>query len=54
MGLEPASVSLAVCPVRVFILTNMNISETSEPVGIKFYLKHHWGAEKSVFGFGPI
>ena len=39
--------------VRVFTLSNMNISVTSGPIAIKFYLKHHWGGRKAAFGFGP-
>ena len=31
----------------------MNISETSRPIAIKFYLKHHWGCGKATLGFGP-
>ena len=31
----------------------MNISETSEPIATKFYLKHHWGGGKAALGFGP-
>ena len=31
----------------------MNISETREPIAIKFYLKHHWGGGKAALGFGP-
>ena len=40
IGLEPAS-----CPSMhgVSTLPNMNISETSGPIAIKFYLKHHLG-----------
>ena len=30
----------------------MNISETSRPITIKFYLKHHWGGENAALGFG--
>ena len=30
----------------------MNISETSRPITIKFYLKHHWGGGKAALGFG--
>ena len=30
----------------------MNISETSGPIAIKFYLKHHWGGEKVALGLG--
>ena len=53
MGLEPASVRAWVrgC-VRASTLSNMNISETSRPITIKFYLKHHWGGGKAALGFG--
>ena len=50
MGLEPAS-SVRPC-VRASTLSNMNISETSRPITIKFYLKHHWGGGKAALGFG--
>ena len=50
MGLEPASVRAS---VRLFTLSNMNISTTSRPIPTKFYLKHHWGGGKAVIGFGP-
>ena len=30
-----------------------NVSETSGPTAIKFYLKHHWGGEKAAIGFVP-
>ena len=33
--------------------SNMNISETSRPIAIKFYLKHHWGGGKAAVGFDP-
>ena len=46
MGLEPAS-------VRVSTLSNMNISETSWPIVIKFHQKHHLGAGLAALGFGP-
>ena len=49
MGLEPASVRLS---VRASTLSNMNISETSRPITIKFYLKHHWGGGKASLCFG--
>ena len=53
MGLEPASVRACVRPsVRASTLSNMNISETSRPITIKFYLEHHWGGEKAAFCFG--
>ena len=29
--------------VRASTLSNMNISETSWPIVIKFHLEHHWG-----------
>ena len=29
----------------------MNFSETSRPIAIKFYLKHHWGGGKTSVGF---
>ena len=48
MGVEPSSV--CVC---LLTLSNMNISETSGSIAFKFYLKHHWGGEKTVLGFGP-
>ena len=50
MGLEPASVR--VC-VRVSTLSNLNISETSRIVVIKFYLKHHWDRRKAAWVFWP-
>ena len=39
--------------VRLFTLSNMNISATSRPIGMKFYLKHHWGGGKASVGFDP-
>ena len=51
MGLEPASVCPYVRPsVRPHFQTY--ISETSRPITIKFYLKHHWGGGKDALGFG--
>ena len=32
--------------------SNMNISEASWPITIKFYLRHHWGRGKAASGFG--
>ena len=53
MGLEPASVRASVCPsVRLFTLSNMNISETSWPIIIKFHQEHHWGKGLTALGFG--
>ena len=37
--------------VRLFTLSNMNISATSWPIRMKFYLKHHWGGGKASVGF---
>ena len=34
--------------------SNMNISETSRPIAIKFYLKHHWGRGKDSVGLIQI
>ena len=39
--------------VRPFTFSNMNISATSWPIGMKFYLKHHWGGGKASVGFDP-
>ena len=47
MGFEPASVRAS---VNNF---NMNISESSGQIVIKFYLKQHWGRGKAALGFGP-
>ena len=44
MGLEPASVSPST-------LSNINISETSWPIMIKFHQEHHWGGGLTVLGF---
>ena len=39
--------------VRVFTLSNMNISETYGSIAAKFYLNHHWGGGKASLSFGP-
>ena len=39
--------------VRPFTLSNINISATSWPIGMKFYVKHHWGGGKASEGFEP-
>ena len=49
MGLELVSVRVS---VRAFTLSDMNISETSWPIIIKFHLKHHWGGGLAALGFG--
>ena len=36
----------------VSTLLNMNVSDTSRLIAIRFYLKHHWGRGKAAFGFG--
>ena len=41
-------------PVGPFTLSNMNISETSWPIVIKFHLKHYWGGGLAALGFGPV
>ena len=50
MGVEPASMRVSVCPLT---FSNMNISANSEPIVIKFYLKHHWVWRKTAICFGP-
>ena len=39
--------------MHLLTLSNINISETSGPIEIKFYLKHHLGGGKAALGFGP-
>ena len=39
--------------MRASTFSNMNISETSRPITIKFHLKHHWGGGKASVGFDP-
>ena len=38
--------------VRPFTISNMNISETSQPIIIKFHQEHHWGWGLTALGFG--
>ena len=53
MGLEPASVRPSVrASVRPSTISNMNISETSGPIIIKFHQEHHWGEGLATLGFG--
>ena len=33
--------------VRPSALSIMNISATNRPIGMQFYLKHHWGGGKA-------
>ena len=39
--------------VRLSTLSNMNISETSRPIVIKFHQKHHRAGRLTALGFGP-
>ena len=39
--------------VRQFTLSDINNSETSWPIIIKFHLKHHQGGVLAALGFGP-
>ena len=52
MGLQLASLRAS---MRVFIhastLSNMNMSETSWTIVIKFHLEHHWGGGLTALGF---
>ena len=38
--------------VRPFTLSNINISETSRPIIIKFHQEHHLGGGLAALGFG--
>ena len=50
MGVEWASIRLS---VSLSTLSNMNISEISRLIIIKFDQKHHWGGGLTPLGFGP-
>ena len=50
MGLERASVRASVCAST---LSNMNISETSWLIVIKFHLEHYLGGGLTALGIGP-
>ena len=39
--------------VRLFTLSDMNISKTSWLIIIKCHLKHHWGGGLAALDFGP-
>ena len=39
--------------MRVFTLSNMNISESNGSIATKFYLKLHLGGGLAALGFGP-
>ena len=52
MEVEPSlTVRLQPC-ILAFTLSYTNISATSQPIAIKFYLKHHLGGGNVAFGFG--
>ena len=40
--------------VRPLTLSNMNISATSRPIGMNFYLKHHLDGGKTSVGFDSV
>ena len=44
--------SVRLC-IRPFTLSNINISETSWPIVIKFHLEYHCGGGLAALGFGP-
>ena len=46
-----ASVRACIC-ASVYSF-NMNISATSSPIGMNFYLKHQWNGGKASVGFDP-
>ena len=53
MGLKLACVRPSVRPsLHPSILSNMNISETSWPIIIKFHQEYHWGGGLTALGFG--
>ena len=39
--------------MRAFTRLNINISETSRSIVIKFHLVHQWGRGLAAIGFGP-
>ena len=54
LPIEQASIRSCVrASVRVFTLSNINISETNGSIATKFYLKHHLVGGKAALGFGP-
>ena len=44
--------SASLC-IRAFTVSDMNNSETSWPIIIKFHRKHYWGGGLAALGFGP-
>ena len=54
IGNTPAGICECVhASVGPFTLSDMNISENSRQIIIKFHLKHHWGRGLAALGFGP-
>ena len=52
MVVEPASVGGCVrASVRAFTLSILNISETSWPIAVRFYMKQHCGRGLPAIGF---
>ena len=52
MVVEPSSVRACVrACVRAFTLSILNISETSWPIAVRFYMKQHWGGGLPAIGF---
>ena len=54
LGLEPSSACVCVRLCVCLTLSNINISKTSGPIAIKFYLNHHLGRGKATLGFGQV
>ena len=50
MPVEPASVRTCVFALT---LSNIHISPTNWQIGMRFYLKHHWGGGNASVGFDP-
>ena len=52
MVVKPSSVRLSVRPsVGAFTLSIFNISETTWPITVRFYMKQHWGGGLPAIGF---
>ena len=51
MSLQYTSRAGVRASVHPLTLSNINISATSWPIDMKFYLKHHWGGGKASVGF---
>ena len=53
IGWDSSRRPCAAASVPVSTFSNINISETSWQVVIKFNLEHHWGGGLASLGFGP-